>query len=106
MRRLRLRAIRIVQTDRQRVAATVFLKMSSIEHFRAVARCIISIKTRSLPETNIVRACGRPRNRMNGTQLPLRVQAHEIGKLSAAEVIGHEVRKAINGFRSASFDVY
>jgi len=58
MRRLRLRAIRIVQTDRQRVAATVFLKMSSIEHFRAVARCIISIKTRSLPETNIVRACG------------------------------------------------
>jgi len=58
MRRLRLRAIRIVQTDRQRVAATVFLKMSSIEHFRAVDRCIISIKTRSLPETNIVRACG------------------------------------------------
>jgi hypothetical protein len=48
----------------------------------------------------------RPRNRMNGTQLPLRVQAHEIGKLSAAEVVGHEVRKAINGFRSASFDVY
>jgi hypothetical protein len=43
---------------------------------------------------------------MNGTQLPLRVQAHEIGKLSAAEVVGHEVRKAINGFRSASFDVY
>ena len=78
--------------------------MSSIEHFRAVARCIISI---AYPKQILsVPVVERPRNRMNGTQLPLRVQAHEIGKLSAAEVVGHEVRKAINGFRSASFDVY
>jgi hypothetical protein len=42
---------------------------------------------------------------MNGMQLPLRTEAYEVGKLSAAEVVGHEVRKAINGFRSASFDV-
>jgi hypothetical protein len=29
----------------------------------------------------------RPRNRMNGMQLPLRAEAHEIGKLSAVEVV-------------------
>jgi hypothetical protein len=85
-----------------------FSKMSSIEHSRAVDRCIVSIKTvRSAPETNIVRAFGgSPEDRMKGMQLPLRTEAHEIGKLSAAEVVGHEVRKAINGFRYASFDVY
>jgi hypothetical protein len=71
--------------DRQRVAMAVFLKMSSIEHFRAVDRGIISTKTvRSSPETNIVRACtGSPEDRMNGMQ-PLHTVAHDIGKLSAA----------------------
>jgi len=43
---------------------------------------------------------------MNGMQVPARTEPHEIGKLSAAEVVGHEVRKAINGFRSASFDAH
>ena len=47
-----------------------------------------------------------PRNHLNGNAVACVRRHTRSEKLSEAEVVRHEVRKAINGFRSASFDVY
>jgi hypothetical protein len=62
-------------------AVAVFSKMSSIEHFRAVDHCIISVEFRNSPETNMsMPVVEHPRNHLNGNAVALRTEAHEIGK--------------------------